>query len=207
MVKSHRTAFWSSRSTPKRRGRRLRIPWRRNRRAGKWRGFPATALALVLLLLAAGANAGSGEEPPPYADLTSKPYEYHGRGRDLAEPVDLAAVRIGLFAPTQGPRAPAGLSLRRGAELAVAEANAAGGYRGIPFALIQRSDDQVWGSAREVVEMAYDDGVWAIIGAIGGQSTHVAQQVITKAQLPLISPASTDASLTQINIPWMFRCP
>ncbi|MCP4654579.1 MAG: ABC transporter substrate-binding protein, partial [bacterium] len=25
--------------------------------------------------------------------------------------------------------------------------------------------------------------------------------------LPLISPASTDASLTQINIPWMFRCP
>ncbi len=27
-----------------------------------------------------------------------------------------------------------------------------------------------------------------------------------KAQLPLISPASSDVSLTEINIPWMFCC-
>ena len=169
-------------------------------------------IALVACLAGIGRSA-SGEtsdgtpygQTRPYADLRARPYEYHGAKRDLAEP-DVEEVRLGPFAPTRGRRAPGGLSLRRGAELAVAEANEAGGYRGKPFTLILRPDDHIWGSAREVVRLVYEDKVWAVIGSVGGESTHIAEQIVTKAQVPLISPASTDPSLTQVNIPWMFRC-
>jgi len=140
-----------------------------------------------------------------YADLQSKPYEYHGLGREKPEPENVETIRIGLFAPSRGPRAADGLSSTRGAELAIAQANAQGGLNGIPFELITRTDDSPWGSAHEVVKLVYEDQVWAIAGAIGGESTHVAQQIITKAHLPLIGTTTTDASLTQINIPWMFR--
>ena len=142
----------------------------------------------------------------PYADLLAKPYEYHGPERELDEPMDVEEVRIGIFGPLRGHRKENGLSMRRGAELAIAEANAEGGYRGKPFKLIFRPDDHIWGSAKEVVKLVYADKVWAVMGAIGGQSTHIAEQIITKAHVPLISTASTDCSLTRINIPWMFRC-
>ena len=146
-------------------------------------------------------------EVKPYADLLAKPYEYHGPERERGEPRHVEEVRIGLFGPSKGHRATfGGLSMRRGAELALSEANAEGGYRGKPFTLIFRTDDQMWGSAGEVAKLVYEDGVWAVMGSIGGQSTHIAEQIITKAHVPLIGPASTDPSLTQINIPWMFRC-
>jgi branched-chain amino acid transport system substrate-binding protein len=52
--------------------------------------------------------------------------------------------------------------------------------------------------------MVYDDKVWAVVGGIDGPSTHLAEQVITKARLTLISPGSTDKTTNLINIPWMF---
>ena len=57
-----------------------------------------------------------------------------------------------------------------------------------------------------VVEMAYNDRVWAIIGSIDGVATHVAEQVVTKALLPLIDPGSTDRTVNAAMVPWMFSC-
>ena len=147
------------------------------------------------------AGWGAAQDIVPYAVLGEEPYEYTGEGREADEPTGLDQVRIGLWAPRAGD----GSSLRRGAELAINEANAGGGYEGLPFSLVVRDDESVWGSAREVVSLAYEDRVWAVLGAVGGESTHVAQQIITKARLPLVGTSSTDSSLTQINIPWMFR--
>lgn len=171
----------------------------------------------VLLCIATAGWAEAPDRDPlnglpyggvePYADLLAKPYEYHGPEREQGERTDVEEVRLGWFGPSKGRRAASGgLSMRRGAELALAEANAEGGYRGKPFTLVFRADDQIWGSAREVAKLVYEDGVWAVMGSIGGQSTHIAEQIITKAHVPLIGPATTDPSLTQINIPWMFRC-
>ncbi len=147
----------------------------------------------------------TAKETQPYADLRSKPYRYHGFGREIPEPAQIETVGIGLFAPSESSRSTEGLSLRRGAELAIFEANSRGGLHGIPFELVIRTQNSPWGSAREVVKLVYDDRVWAIAGAIGGESSHVVQQIITKAQLPLVGTATTDASLTQINIGWTFR--
>lgn len=43
-----------------------------------------------------------------------------------------------------------------------------------------------------------------MLGGIDGATTHLAEQVVAKAHLPLIDPASTDQTVNQANIPWMF---
>lgn len=157
--------------------------------------------ALLVLAAAAWIEGANRPKPTPYAVLGEKPYEYTGPRGEEAEPEGLTRVAIGLYVTSDG----IGPSIRRGAELAVAEANRAGGFRGIPFELIVKSADKTWGSAREVVDLAYEHKVWAVIGGVDAESSHVAEQIATKAQLPLISPATSEASLTEINIPWMFR--
>jgi len=52
--------------------------------------------------------------------------------------------------------------------------------------------------------MAYVDKVWAIIGGIEGASTHLAEQVVIKALLPLVDPGSTDKTVNLASVPWMF---
>ncbi len=91
--------------------------------------------------------------------------------------------------------------------LAIDEANAQGGYQGKPFRLLPGWSENPWGTGvAQVARMAYRDKVWAIIGGIDGPSTHLAEQVVAKARLPLISPGSTDKSVNLANVPWMFSC-
>jgi ABC-type branched-subunit amino acid transport system substrate-binding protein len=52
--------------------------------------------------------------------------------------------------------------------------------------------------------MAYEDGAWALLGSVDGASTHLAEQVVAKARLPLVSPVSTDPSVNLAGVPWMF---
>jgi branched-chain amino acid transport system substrate-binding protein len=46
-----------------------------------------------------------------------------------------------------------------------------------------------------------------VIGGPDGASSHVAEQVVVKLGVPLLSPASTDPTLTQAGVPWIFRLP
>lgn len=143
-------------------------------------------------------EAAPGEQPPGVLDT---PVEFTGsRGTTLA-PTDLREVRIGLFGPDSGD-AP------RGAALAVEQRNAAGGFHGTPLRLVNRWSDDPWrGGAREMVRLVYDDSVWAVLGSVNGEATHIAEQVVTKAWVPLLAPLSADPTLTYIRIPWIFRLP
>jgi branched-chain amino acid transport system substrate-binding protein len=115
--------------------------------------------------------------------------------------------RIGVFAPDDDDH-PVGRDLVRGVSLAVEQANAAGGIDGKPLRLVRRWAADPWGAgSKEVVRMVFDDRVWALIGGPDGETTHVAQQVATKAHLPLIAPVSSDPSLTHTRVPWIFRLP
>jgi branched-chain amino acid transport system substrate-binding protein len=58
-----------------------------------------------------------------------------------------------------------------------------------------------------MVRLVYDDSVWAVLGSVSGDATHVAEQVVTKAWVPLVAPVSADPTLTYIRIPWIFRLP
>lgn len=174
--------------------------------------------------------AGEPDDLSPYAKF-AEPYDrnyihpniYSGAGRDIPEPTDLTEVRIGFFGPIEPhPQQIFGLRMLHGAQLAVEEANARGGYGGKPFRLMlhndydnwqaktvygdeRPTDPTIWGSAsNEVVKMVYDDKDWAIFGSISSESTHIALRVALRAEIPIVNSASTDPTIPETYIPWYF---
>jgi branched-chain amino acid transport system substrate-binding protein len=174
--------------------------------------------------------AGEPADLSPYAKFAA-PYDlnyihpniYSGAGRDVPEPKDVKEVRIGFFGPVApNPESVFGLRMMHGAQLAVEEANAHGGYGGKPFTLIPHNDydnwqaktvygedrptdPAIWGSAsNETVKMVYDDQDWAIFGSISSESTHIALRVALRAEIPIVNSASTDPTIPETYIPWYF---
>jgi ABC-type branched-subunit amino acid transport system substrate-binding protein len=97
----------------------------------------------------------------------------------------------------------------QGAQLAIEHANAAGGYhkRRVPFELVVRNDNGLWGSSgNEIIDMAYRDKVWAILGTIDGANSHIAIRVALKIEIPMMNSGDTDPTLMETNIPWIVRC-
>jgi branched-chain amino acid transport system substrate-binding protein len=54
--------------------------------------------------------------------------------------------------------------------------------------------------------MVYDEQPLALLGSVDSASTHLAEQVVAKANLPLVSPIATDKSVTLAGVSWMFSC-
>jgi branched-chain amino acid transport system substrate-binding protein len=174
--------------------------------------------------------AGEPADLSPYSKFAA-PYDlnyvhpniYSGAGRDLPEPENLSEVRIGFFGPIEhSPEQAFGLRMLHGAQLAVEEANAHGGYGGKPFKLMPHNDydnwqakavygedrptdPTIWGSAsNEAVKMVYDDQDWAIFGSINSESTHIVLRVALRAEIPIVNSASTDPTIPETYIPWYF---
>jgi branched-chain amino acid transport system substrate-binding protein len=174
--------------------------------------------------------AGEPSDLSPYAKFAA-PYDfnyvhpniYSGAGRDLPEPKNLTEVRIGFFGPIEhNPESVFGLRMLHGAQLAIEDANAHGGYGGKPFRLMlhndydnwqakavygedRPTDPTIWGSAsNEAVKMVYDDQDWAIFGSISSESTHIALRVALRAEIPVVNSASTDPTIPETYIPWYF---
>ncbi len=145
------------------------------------------------------------QSPQPYFDFSKGGSGFYGAGREAPDPTDLKSVRIGAFGPGKDA---AGLQLRAGIELAIEDSNRNGGYRGrIPFEMVFKADDGPWGVVgNRVVELAYEDKVWTIIGGLDGQRTHIAELIAAKAWLPVVTPSASDVSIDYANVPWVFRC-
>lgn len=157
-------------------------------------------IAAVVVLPASGFAAGAAE---PYRDLSGAGSEFLGVGREEPDPDTLSSVRIGVTGPA---KAVAGQELLAGVQLAIDEANAAGGYRGVPFEIVFRPNDGPWGVvASQVVRLAAEDDVWVIIGALDGERAHAAELVVAKLWVPVITPAG-DHTIDYANVPWVFRC-
>jgi branched-chain amino acid transport system substrate-binding protein len=174
--------------------------------------------------------AGEPADLSPYSKFAA-PYDlnyvhpniYSGAGRDIPEPKNLTEVRIGFFGPIEhNPESIFGLRMLHGAQLAIEEANAHGGYGGKPFRLMPRNDydnwqakavygedrptdPTIWGSSsNEAVKMVYDDQDWAILGSISSEATHIILRVALRAEIPIVNSASTDPTIPETYIPWYF---
>lgn len=175
---------------------------------------------------------GAPEDLRPFSKFTTPYYEYYqdlveynGAARDVPDPdlKDLSDIRIGILAPLYDhPDQAFGNRMLNGAQLAIDEANAAGGYGGKPFRLITHNDYDnwqnssavaagiskdaaIWGAAsNDAVRMIYDDKVWAMFGSISSESTHIALRLTLKAETPLVNSASTDPTIPETIIPWYF---
>ncbi len=134
------------------------------------------------------------------------PQPFRGVGREKPEPVGLKSVKIGLLAPLDNSKdKPKGIQMLQGAQLAFEQANASGGFRGIPFELIKRNDVGLWGAAANEVVYFDDLGAWAILGSLDDIVSHVAIRVALKLEIPVINMADPDPTYTETNIPWVMR--
>lgn len=174
---------------------------------------------------------GAPEDLRPFSKFTTPYYEYYqdlieynGAARDIPDPdlSSLSEIRIGFLGPIgYHPDQAMGNRMLNGAQMAIDEANSAGGYGGKPFHLITRNDynnwqnnipsggaskdSEIWGAAsNETVHLIYDDKVWAIFGSISAETTHIALRVTLKAETPIVNSASTDPTIPETIIPWYF---
>ena len=106
---------------------------------------------------------------------------------------------LGLLVP---PSEPDAASLLGGVQLAVAEANEAGGA---PVALEVRSKEGQWGTAgNDAVVLVSEHHVDAIIAPSDGATNHLILQVSGRMQVPVAS-LCPDSSVTGAGVPWAVR--
>ena len=164
-----------------------------------------------------------GRFAKPYYENYTSPNLYSGAARLVPDPKDVKEVRIGFLGPVAKQADQVyGVRMLHGAQMAIDEANARGGYGGKPFRLMvhddysnwqfgaeggeQRpTDSAIWGAPLdEAVKMIYDEQDWAIFGSISSESTHMVLRLVLKAETPLINSASTDPTVPETSVPWYF---
>jgi len=158
--------------------------------------------------------ANTPEDLRPFSRFTEPYYKNYGKtpeynGAASGEPsktaADVSSVDIGFLGPVENHKdIVLGTAMLHGAQLAISEANARGGYCGKPFRLLVHNDAATWGaSSNEIVKMIYDEKVWAMQGSISGDSTHIALRVSLRAELPIVNSAATDPTIPETSIPWI----
>ncbi len=120
--------------------------------------------------------------------------------------LDKNIIRIGLLVSTRPKGNDASRLAWDGAQLAVDQANATGGYKGKKFKLFVRSCDGPWGmGSKQAVNLAFQDSVSAIIASADGRNSHLIEQVTAKTHVPVLSVLATEPTLTEAFVPWFFR--
>ena len=134
------------------------------------------------------------------------PIEFYGAGREIPAPKDLKEVRIGFLGPLEGsPIVSLGKQMLQGSILAIEEANKKGGYHGIPYKLMVHTDVGLWGAAANEVVKMDDEKVWAWLGTIDDNNSHVAIRATLKLEIPNMNTGDPDPTFTETNIPWVVR--
>jgi branched-chain amino acid transport system substrate-binding protein len=116
-----------------------------------------------------------------------------------------AEVLIGMAGPMTGPSAWFGEQMQRGAEMAVADLNAAGGVLDQQLRLITADDfcdpEQAVAAAKKLVS----DGVIFVAGHFCSGASIAASDVYAAARVLQISPVSTNPVLTELGRANVFR--
>lgn len=161
-------------------------------------------LALAAALLACPVlQQFQAKAAEPYRDLRTRPLHYWGPD---AERTNGSEISIAWFGPANLPNGetdPAWWS----ASLAIQEANERGDCQTPLLKLLPCWSADPWGSgAAQLARMVYQNYPIAVLGSANSVSTHLAEQIVAKANLPLVSFVPTDSSLTLAGVPWMFSC-
>lgn len=133
--------------------------------------------------------------------------EYNGAASDRPDGdiSKLSEIAIGFLGPLENnPESMFGIPMLHGAQMAMEEANARGGYKGKHFALKIYNDSALWGASSTVLpSMLFKDNCWAVLGSIDGQSTHIQIRESLKLEVPILSPGTTDRTVTETRIQWI----
>ncbi|MEO6457944.1 MAG: branched-chain amino acid ABC transporter substrate-binding protein, partial [Chloroflexia bacterium] len=117
-------------------------------------------------------------------------------------------VKIGVAAPYTGDTADGGIQIWQGVELAVEEANAAGGILGKKIEVVPADDGASADKAKQVATKLIADGVVAVVGHKDSGVSIPASEVYHAANIVQITPTSSNPRLTAQGFDTVFRvCP
>ena len=107
---------------------------------------------------------------------------------------------VGQYASLTGATATFGQSTDSGVKLAVKERNAAGGVHGKQIKLISYDDQGKSQEAQTTVSRLIEqDHAVAVLGEVASSLSLAGGAICQKAGVPMISPSSTNAKVTQIG--------
>jgi branched-chain amino acid transport system substrate-binding protein len=153
--------------------------------------------SLVLLLLGPLAWLGCERRQAPAP--ASEP-------RQAAPASTGGSLLIGSVGALTGAEAHFGLESRNGAQLAVEEANAAGGVQGRLLALrAYDSQSRPEEAASAMTRLATQDHVLFVVGENQSTNTLAMAPAAAQGQVPMISPSSTNPRVTAEGGPYVFR--
>ena len=155
-----------------------------------------------------GRVLGQSPDSPqtPYAQMDRSAVDYRGPGRRTSSDISSKTATIGILLPQQGADAEQGRALLKAAQLAVSDENKSGPLPdGRLFSLAEKNEFGNWGqSTSEMMRLITEDESLALIIGANGNLAHQAEQIANKLGISIVTLAS-DATTTEINIPWIFR--
>lgn len=152
--------------------------------------------SLAVAALAALAVAGCGSKTPGENGTSN---EGNDGTKLTGEPI-----KIGLVASQNGDLIPWGKDCIDGAQLAVEEANKAGGYDGRPFQLVVEDSNSTPEGGKSATEKLVQQNVVGVLGEVASGITQPMSQVTAANDLPHIAVGATKTTITDIG-PNVFR--
>jgi ABC-type branched-chain amino acid transport systems, periplasmic component len=114
-------------------------------------------------------------------------------------------IKVGVYVSLTGDTSTFGTQSRDGIQFAVDELNAAGGVLGKKIVLDIQDDQSRPDEAKTVAtKFASDPKIVAVIGEVASTLSKNAAPVLQRAQIPMISPSSTNPDVTKIG-DYIFR--
>jgi branched-chain amino acid transport system substrate-binding protein len=118
---------------------------------------------------------------------------------------DASEIVVGEYASLTGTTATFGNSTHRGVQMAIDDANAAGGVNGKRLKLVTEDDASKPDVARTVVtKLITEDKAIAILGEVASTRSMAAAPVCQQYRVPMISPSSTNPLVTEAG-DYIFR--
>lgn len=170
------------------------------------RNYPAlfTSLSILSLLVAGCGNSGSsgttGESGTTGSSTTTTTTPESGgkRPTPTAAPVkaDGETIKLGVVASLTGDLLPWGEDSKRGAEMAVEEANSAGGVGGKKIELLVEDSGSDSKQAPTVTDRLIKKGVLGIVGEVASGITKQMALTAFPAGIPVIAVGATNPEIT-----------
>jgi len=114
-------------------------------------------------------------------------------------------IKVGEFASLSGGSASFGQSSHNGTALAIDEINTGGGVLGKKLDLVTEDDRSVAGEPATIArKLISQDNVIAVLGEVASSKSLEAAPICQENHIPMISPASTNAKVTQVG-DYIFR--
>ncbi|MFO0761191.1 MAG: ABC transporter substrate-binding protein [Byssovorax sp.] len=162
-----------------------------------------TWLMIAGALIAGALSSGCGRSGAPGATGGSETASAGASASGAAQPPS-GPWKVGAYLPLSGADAQYGVDTKEGIELAIGEANDAGGVKGRPIKVVYEDDkSNPQEATNKVLQLIDRDRVVALLGEVTSSRSKAGGIVANKRRVPMIT-TSTNAEVTKVG-PFVFR--